>query len=48
MFARFSAPVYPGETIRIEFHETEEIRFKAIVKERGIVVLDRCAALIDR
>jgi acyl dehydratase len=48
LFARFSAPVYPGETIRIEFHETEEIRFKAIVKERGIVVLDRCAALIDR
>ena len=48
MFARFSAPVFPGETIRIEFHETDEIRFKATVKERGIVVLDRCGALVDR
>ena len=47
MFARFSSPVYPGETIRIEFHETEQIRFKAIVKERGIVVLDRCSTVID-
>jgi acyl dehydratase len=45
LFARFSAPVYPGETIRVEFHESEgEIRFKAIAKERGVVVLDRCSA----
>jgi len=47
MFARFSSPVYPGETIRVEFYEdADEIRFKATVKERGVVVLDRCSAEI--
>jgi acyl dehydratase len=48
MFARFSAPVYPGETIRVEFFEGEEIRFRAVAKERGVVVLDRCTATIER
>lgn len=49
MFARFSAPVFPGETIRFEFQEDgDEIRFKAVVKERGVVVLDRCSAEIVR
>jgi acyl dehydratase len=47
MFARFSSPVFPGETIRVEFYEGgDQIRFKASVKERNIVVLDRCAAEI--
>lgn len=46
MFVRFSKPVFPGETIRIEFHEEGEgkLRFRAIVKERDSVVLDRCSA----
>jgi acyl dehydratase len=48
MFARFSSPVFPGETIRVEFYEGgDEIGFKAIAKERGIVVLDRCSASIN-
>jgi acyl dehydratase len=49
MFARFTSPVFPGETIRVEFYEEEdELRFKATVKERGVVVLDRCSAEIAR
>jgi acyl dehydratase len=48
-FARFSSPVYPGETIRVEFYEDkDEIRFRAAVKERGVVVLDRCSAEVTR
>ncbi len=47
MFARFSSPVYPGETIRFEFHDIDGgIRFKAVVKERNVVVLDRCSATL--
>jgi acyl dehydratase len=47
MFARFSSPVFPGETIRVDFYEGgDQIRFKASVKERNIVVLDRCSAEI--
>lgn len=48
MFSRFSAPVYPGETIRVEFHDGDEIRFRALVKERGVIVLDRGSATIAR
>jgi acyl dehydratase len=49
MAARFSSPVYPGETIRVEFHEdADEIRFRAIVTERAVVVLDRGSAGIIR
>jgi acyl dehydratase len=48
MFTRFSSPVYPGETIRVEFYEADGIRFRALVKERGVVVLDRCTATIER
>jgi len=46
MFVRFSSPVYPGETIRLEFFETDgnRIRFRAVAAERGITVLDRCEA----
>jgi acyl dehydratase len=47
MFARFSAPVLPGETIRVEFYEGGgALRFRAIAKERGSVVLDRCSATV--
>jgi len=44
--ARFSRPVYPGDTIQTEIWcEPGEIHFRALAKERGIVVLDRgCAA----
>jgi acyl dehydratase len=47
MFVRFSAPVYPGETIRIEFYGGgERVRFRAVAAERGVTVLDRCEAEI--
>lgn len=46
MFVRFSKPVMPGETIVCEFFEQGDgqIRFRAIAKERSVVVLDRCSA----
>jgi acyl dehydratase len=41
MFARFSAPVFPGETIRVEmYREGGEIAFRALAKERNKIVLD--------
>ena len=41
LFARFSAPVFPGETIRLEmYREATGIAFRARVKERDRVVLD--------
>lgn len=41
VFARFSAPVFPGETIRVEMiRDGAEIAFRARVKERDKVVLD--------
>jgi len=41
MFARFSAPVFPGETIRFElYRDGGEIAFRACAKERNKVVLD--------
>ena len=48
MFVRFSRPVMPGETIRVEcFDEADgQIRFRAIAKERNAVVLDRCSARV--
>lgn len=48
MFVRFSKPVMPGETIRIEFYDegTGRLRFRAIAVERGDVVLDRCSATV--
>jgi acyl dehydratase len=40
--ARFSRPVFPGETIRTEFFKTDDqIRFRSRVTERDVVVLDR-------
>jgi acyl dehydratase len=42
MFVRFSRPVFPGETIRLElFEEEHSWRFRARVTERDEVVLDR-------
>jgi acyl dehydratase len=41
LFARFSAPVYPGETLQFDmFREAGVVLFQARVKERDRVVLD--------
>lgn len=47
MQARFSSPVYPGETIRTEYwRDGAEVSFRARVLERGRVVLDHGLARI--
>lgn len=47
MFVRFSRPVFPGDTIRVElFEEAGGFRFRAIAAERGVVVLDRGSATL--
>ena len=44
---RFSKPVYPGETIRVEMWRTGDVvSFRASVADRGIVVLDHGRAEI--
>lgn len=49
MHARFSSPVYPGETIRTEYWvDGEQVSFRARVVERDCVVLDRGLARITR
>lgn len=41
LYARFSAPVFPGETLRLElFHEGRNVRFRVRVPARDKVVLD--------
>ena len=46
---RFSAPVYPGETIRFEMYdEGNEIAFRARVAARDKVVLDHGRAVVAR
>lgn len=38
---RFSAPVYPGETIRVEmWRDDEGVAFRAVVPDRDVVVLN--------
>jgi len=40
--ARFTAPTFPGETIRVEmFAEADTIRFRAWARERNVLALDR-------
>jgi acyl dehydratase len=47
MFVRFSAPVFPGETIRTEiFLEQDAVRFRCRVTERDVVVIDRGATKV--
>ncbi|KQP15148.1 MaoC family dehydratase [Pseudorhodoferax sp. Leaf267] len=49
LFARFSAPVFPGETIRMEMYAGAglgDIAFRAIAVERGVTVLDAGRARI--
>lgn len=42
---RFSAPVYPGETVRFEiWRDGSEVRFRASVPARNVVVLNNGAA----
>ncbi|WP_176593973.1 MaoC/PaaZ C-terminal domain-containing protein [Sphingobium sp. EM0848] len=42
IFTRFSRPVFPGDTVRIEMFEDGDVwRFRARVPERDVVVLDR-------
>ena len=42
MSARFTAPAYPGDTIRVELFETVDgVRFRARALDRDVVVLDR-------
>lgn len=45
--ARFTAPVYPGETLRTEiWQDGESIHFRTLVSERQQVVLDHGIAII--
>lgn len=43
--ARFTAPLYPGETLHCEFwREGEQLRFRATTVERGAIVIDQGVA----
>jgi acyl dehydratase len=45
---RFSAPVYPGETIRTEiWRDGNEISFRARVPERDVIALNNGLAVVD-
>ena len=48
MRLRFSAPVYPGETIRVEYwQDGDTLSFRALVVERDVVVLNNGCVIID-
>jgi len=45
---RFSAPIYPGETVRVEMWvDGRDVRFRASVTERDLVVLNNGAARLS-
>ena len=45
---RFSAPVYPGETIRVEmWRDGETVSFRALVEERNVVVINNGRCLLQ-
>lgn len=47
MEGRFSAPIFPGETVRTEIWKTPDgLRFRSKAAERDVVVLDRGRAVI--
>ncbi len=49
LFARFSAPVFPGETLRVELHEdSNEVRFRVLSVGSDRVVLDHGHAVFSR
>ena len=46
--ARFTAPLYPGETLACEFwRDAQTLRFRATARERGTVVLNQGWALVQ-
>lgn len=48
MFVRFNSPLFPGESIRLEFYEDgNRVRFRAIAPQRAMIVLDKCSADIS-
>lgn len=49
MSARFSAPVYPGETLRTEiWQKNAQVIFRTRVKERGVLALTHGMARVQR
>jgi len=47
MRARFSSPVYPGETVRIEIWQDDSaLHFRALVPARNAVVLSQGTASV--
>jgi acyl dehydratase len=42
MAARFTAPVYPGETLSFQIWRdtAEQLQFRAWIRDRNVVVLD--------
>ncbi len=47
MRARFSSPVYPGETVRIEIWQDDTtLHFRALVPARNAVVLSQGTASV--
>ena len=49
MEARFSSPVYPGETIRTDiWMDKNAVTFRATVPARGVTVLDNGHAILTR
>lgn len=47
--ARFTSPIFPGETIRTEsWQDGDGIVFRATAIERGVVVIDGGTATVDR
>lgn len=49
LFARFTAPVYPGETLSFEtYREANHVLFRAIVKGTERVALDYGRAIVQR
>lgn len=48
LYARFSAPVFPGETLRMEmYREGRDVRFRVRVPARDRVVLDHGHAVVE-
>ena len=47
MNLRFSAPVYPGETIRVDYWQDDDmVSFRALVVERDVTVLNNGRAIV--
>jgi len=48
MRLRFSAPIYPGETVRVEYwRDGDTLSFRASAAERDVVVLNNGCMIID-